>query len=138
MRLSRIQVKKFLGQNKTGMYGFTLVELLIVILIVGILAALAMTMYTGYQKKAKMVEAKMGLKELAQLQATFFGVNDTYTTDLALLGFSLEGDQRYVYTVPLANSFSFQASATANLDDDTTLDVWTMNEQFILTHDSVD
>ena len=138
MRLSRIQIKKNLGQNKTGIYGFTIIELLVVMLIIGILAALAVTVYQGYQKKAKMVEAKMGLKELAQLQSTYFGNNDTYTSDLALLGFAMEGNQRYVFTIPLANSFSFNASATANLDDDATLDVWTINEQYALSHDSAD
>ena len=46
----------FRGKGREG--GFTLVELLIVILIVGILAAVAIPLYLGYTKDAKLAEGK--------------------------------------------------------------------------------
>ncbi len=76
--------------------------------------------------------------DLAKLQETFYARNDTYTSDLGLLGFSVRGAPRYVFTVNNANASSFTASAEANLDDDADMDVWTINEQRVLSHQSVD
>ena len=68
--------------------GVTLVELMIVIVIVGILAALALPNYRQYVAKAKRNEAKAALMQIATLQERFYLQNNTYTQDLTQLGFS--------------------------------------------------
>jgi prepilin-type N-terminal cleavage/methylation domain-containing protein len=52
-------MKKKRGRNKRlwAQRGFTLVEMMVVIIIVGILAAVAVPLYTGYVEKAKITEA---------------------------------------------------------------------------------
>lgn len=44
-------------QDGNGQRGFTLVEMMVVIIIVGILAAVAVPLYTGYVEKSKITEA---------------------------------------------------------------------------------
>ncbi len=49
---------KVLHKSKRGKAGFTLIELMIVIIIVGVLAAAAVPIYSGFVKRAYLTEAK--------------------------------------------------------------------------------
>jgi general secretion pathway protein G len=62
--------------------GFTIVELLIVIVVIGILAGLVITTYNGIQQKARNTERTTDLKTLqAQLEA-YFAENDSHYPSL--------------------------------------------------------
>lgn len=61
--------------------GFSLIELLIVILILGILAAVAIPNYLGTQKKAARAEAKSNLESLALALEQYYAVNNIYGDD---------------------------------------------------------
>jgi len=58
--------------------GFTLIELMIVIAIVGILSAIAIPAYGDYVKRAKIVEAIAGLSEMRVKMEQYFQDNRTY------------------------------------------------------------
>ena len=70
---------KKLRRNKQK--GFTLIELMIVVAIIGILAAIAIPNYLSYTCKAKQSEAKSNLGAMATCQEAYNAEFDTYTTD---------------------------------------------------------
>lgn len=97
--------------------GVTLVELLIVIVIVGILSALAYPSYRQYVTRAKRIEAKAPLLQIATNQERFYLQNNTYTTDMTKLGFTKSGNMlsetgAYKVNVDSANANTFVAKAT--------------------------
>lgn len=61
--------------------GFSIVELLIVIVILGILSAVAIPNYLGAKKKAVRAEAKSNLESLALALEQYYAVNGNYGTD---------------------------------------------------------
>ncbi|MCD6204289.1 MAG: prepilin-type N-terminal cleavage/methylation domain-containing protein [Candidatus Marinimicrobia bacterium] len=68
--------------------GFTLVELMIVIVIVGILAAVAVPIYQGNIAKAKMTECDAALGTIRTAERVYYAENSTYTSSLSDLGLS--------------------------------------------------
>jgi type IV pilus assembly protein PilE len=70
--------------------GFTLVELMIVVGVMGILAAIAIPQYNSYLIKSKRADAKVALSSLAQMQESFFANNNRYTTILGTGGLNCQ------------------------------------------------
>ena len=93
--------------------GVTLIELLLVVTVVAILGMVAMPSYRQYSIRAQRTEAKTALLQLATNQERFYLSNNTYTNNLAALGFPGGVSENGVYTlnVPVANAQTFQATA---------------------------
>jgi len=150
-----------------GSQGFTLIELMIVVAILGILAAIAIPNFMTYQAKARQAEVKSMLAGTFMAATTvMYAQNGTYViTDIGQLGFAPTGTPRYSYwfdvngtptrivggstaTAPcdvnsapvgVASSGSgFTAGARGNIDSDPTCDDWLINDTKILTNISND
>ena len=63
---------------RTNQKGFTLIELMIVVAIIGILAAIAIPNFLQYQMKAKTSEAKVNLGAIKTSLEAYRAENDTY------------------------------------------------------------
>ena len=68
--------------------GFSLIELMATVAIVGILASIAIPTYNNYSIKSHRVEGKSLIMEIMQRQEKYYTENNTYTTNLSLLGYS--------------------------------------------------
>ena len=71
--------------------GFTLMELLIAVAIVGILASVAYPSYLDSVTKARRSDGQAKLLEVAQRLERFYTENNTYTTDLTDLSYAAAG-----------------------------------------------
>ncbi len=128
------------AKNKKG---FTLIELMIVVAIVGILAAIAIPNFLNYQAKSQQTEAKVNLGSIftnmvaysAESTDGFFSARcctEPATATTNNIGFATTGTTRYLYTMPTpaADGLSFRATATGKGTGGGAVsgDVWTIDQ----------
>ncbi len=137
--------------------GFTLIELMIVVAIIGILAAIAVPNYLAYQAKARRSEVKANLGAILKSETAFQGESGRYS-GFSEIGWGIMGtSQRFTYRTMVTDTAgnpvsvelrsptggpsaenslytamstqgSFTATATGSIDNDPTLDQWHINE----------
>jgi type IV pilus assembly protein PilA len=78
--------------------GFTLIELMIVVAIIGILAAIAIPNFLKFQAKSKQSEAKSNLGAIFTGQVSYYGENNVYS-NFSAINWSPSGTPRYRYTL---------------------------------------
>lgn len=96
--------------------GFTLIELMIVIAIIGILAAIAIPQFTNYKKRAGNSASMSDLKNLATAQEVYNTDNNTYTSTIANLsdaGF-ISASKNVTVTITAASATAFTATAVSS------------------------
>ena len=129
--------------------GMTLIELVIVISIIGLLAAIAVPSYRQYVLRANRAEAKSAMLNIAAAQEKFYLQNNTYATDAQLstaapggLGIPATTDKGY-YTLSIANGadaagFSATATATGSQAADSRCATFTIDQAGTRSATSVD
>jgi type IV pilus assembly protein PilA len=131
--------------NRRG--GFTLIELMIVVAIIGILAAIAIPNFLRFQLKAKSSEAKTNIAAIRTAEESYFAEWGVYVSadpsppaiannqktqfshgaDLGFntVGWSPEGQVFFSYSVFSPNTLdAFTAAAYADIDNDTAQQYW--------------
>lgn len=100
--------------------GFTLVELMVVILVVSILAAIAIPTYTNQVRKSRRTEARNALLDAAAREERFYATNNRYSVTAADLGYAAfpatVGSSYYSLNVACTNNAActdFTVTATA-------------------------
>lgn len=77
--------------KKVNETGFTMIELLIVVAIIGVLATIGIPTFKKMIQKSKKSEAKVALGALYNAEAAFFAEYNTYGNRVEKIGFELEG-----------------------------------------------
>jgi type IV pilus assembly protein PilE len=108
--------------------GFTLIELMVTVAIVGILAAVAYPSYVEYINKGKRSEAKAALLEAVQNLERYYSANGTYlntggTALAAVFTVSVPSSGTANYSVqvvgtPTRNAFQMEAARSGNMASD--------------------
>ncbi len=80
--------RKILGNSARADGGFTLIELMIVVVIIAVLAAIALPAYQQYARETKRADAQSALLRIAALQEKFFSDNNQYAASAVTLGYA--------------------------------------------------
>lgn len=105
-------MKKFITSLKRQQ-GFTLVELMVVVAIIGLLSAVAIPNFRKYQAKAKMSEAKLQLSSVYTAETAFFSDYNIYHNCLAHMGYNPQREvlNRY-YAIGFKNGLDVDGAAS--------------------------
>ena len=117
---------------------FTLTELLVVLVIIGILVLLALPNLMPLISKAKSTEAKIQLEHLHTLEKSYFYEHSKYSTDMTALGFEQEklstesesgkANYRIEITSASQNAYAARATAVTDFDGDGVFNVWEIDQ----------
>ena len=126
--------------------GFTLLELMMVVAVVGVLAAIAIPLLTSYQLRSKSAEAKTNLAAIRVLEESYYSEHQTYrsanaepaaipgtvavafdsvSSDFGPLGFVPQGQVYFSYGIAVSDDGSgFTADAGADIDGNGFIQYW--------------
>lgn len=123
--------------NNKRYKAFTLTELLVVLVIIGILVLLALPSLMPLITRTRSIEAKQALKHLHTLQKTYYYEYSKFSNNLDALGFEqeglvTEGDGNANYLVEIVEAspttFLARASAVVDFDGDGELNIWEIDQ----------
>lgn len=106
--------------------GFTLIELMIVVAIIAILAAIAIPQFMKFQAKSKQSEARTILSGIYTAEETYFAEKNDYNASMDVIGFEPASALKYYEEIEIisVSSNGFTATTSGNIDKDSDRDVW--------------
>ncbi|HKG07803.1 MAG TPA: type II secretion system protein [Pedobacter sp.] len=123
----------------TRLPAYTLTEILVVLVIIGILVLLALPNLMPLITKAKSTEAKMQLEHAHQMEKAYFYEHSKYSNNLVEIGFTQEklttdgGDGKANYRLEVVSAsptaFLVRATAVVDFDGDGTFNVWEIDQE---------
>jgi len=124
--------------------GFTLIELMVVVAVIGLLAAVALPSYWSSIMKSRRTSAQSALLDLASREERYYTAKNIYTSDLSQLGFPAgtsvpvpDGTNNYFYDVSVevlaadTSSFSLKAVPVGSQTKDTACATYTYDSRGI-------
>jgi Tfp pilus assembly protein PilE len=130
---------------------------MIVVAIIAILAAIAIPNFLSFVSKTRRSEVKSNLSAIYKAEISYFGENNTFSPSFTDIRWIPVGVANYTYTlgveevgkdntanpkppsvVPVANDNGFLAYGWGNIDSDSIVDVWHINDINILVNDTDD
>jgi type IV pilus assembly protein PilE len=105
---------------KTSLRGFTLIELMITVAILGILSAIAIPSYTQYVQNGKRADARAALLQASQYLQRFYAANDRYDSDRSGTGITIPAGLTVVPQGAMGTDIAYQLTAniqTINAQD---------------------
>ena len=139
--------------------GFTLIEIMIVVVIIGILSAIAIPNFMKFRSRAWQAEAKANLAAVHNCQLIYFSDFDTFAGGEDAFDkikfVPIAGQNRYTYILDQSilpgiiqinnlpagipsTKTGFTCIAVSNIDDDPALDYWAINNDRVLRNQMVD
>lgn len=124
------------SRKNKRLQAFTLTELLVVLIIIGILVLLALPNLMPLITKAKSTEAQLQLNHVHMLEKSYFYLYSKYSDNLEEISFEQEtlstegGKANYIIEISSASASGFTARATAvvDFDNDGIINIWEINE----------
>mgnify|MGYP000518923850 FL=1 len=123
--------------NKKRLAAFTLSELLVVLVIIGILVLLALPSLMPLITRTRSIEAKQALKHVHTLQKTYYYEYSRFSDNLDQIGFEQEGlvseeagNANYLIEIVEATPTTYVARATAQVDfdGDGVMNIWEIDQ----------
>ena len=101
--------------------GFTLIELMVVVLIIAILIAIAIPTFLGARQRAQDRAAQSNLRNALTAEKTYYTDNQVYSEDAATLKGLEPSINWQANAVPSVNGAVYVAKATTGVTDDTVI-----------------
>ncbi len=122
------------GLNKQK--GFTLIELMIVVGIIGILVSIAAPNFQKYQSKARQTESKIALSAVYTGEKAFYSEYSAYISSMDAIGYSPEGQRRFYavgWSAPHGSTVTGYAGSTLTAFWDFSSNPYTCGNNLVTT-----